>query len=70
VMAPPEKRVEKKTDRAEGAEPTDGATAPPASNGETIGDALAAKGLTVEPEPTEQTQHAEDEEPQGNGQAV
>jgi translation initiation factor IF-3 len=70
VMAPPEKRVEKKTDRAEGAEATDGATAPPASNGETIGDALAAKGLTVEPEPTEQTQHAQDEEPQGNSQAV
>lgn len=70
VMAPPEKRVEKKTDRAEGAEATDGATAPPAPNGETIGDALAAKGLTVEPEPTEQTQHAQDEEPQGNSQAV
>ncbi len=67
VMAPPEKRAEKKTERAEG---TDGAGAPLAINGETIGDVLAAKGLTVEPEPTEQTPHAEDEEPQGNGQAV
>jgi translation initiation factor IF-3 len=64
VMAPPEKRVEKKSDA------TDGATPAPAANGETIGDALAAKGLPVEPEPTEQAQHAENEEPQGNSQAV
>lgn len=67
VMAPPEKRVEKKSEKADG---TDGAPAPRPTNGETIGDALAAKGLAIEPEPTEQTPHAEDEEPQGNGQAV
>jgi translation initiation factor IF-3 len=67
VMAPPEKRVEKKNDRAEGA---DGAAAPLAANGETIGDTLAAKGLAAEPVPTEQIPHAEDEEPQGNSQAV
>jgi translation initiation factor IF-3 len=67
VMAPPEKRVEKKNERADG---TDGAAAPMASNGETIGDVLAAKGLVVEPEPTEQTQDAENEDPQGDGQAV
>jgi translation initiation factor IF-3 len=64
VMAPPEKRAEKKIDA------TDGATAASASNGETIGDAIAAKGLTVEPEATEQAPHAENEEPQGNSQAV
>jgi translation initiation factor IF-3 len=64
VMAPPEKRVEKKN----GA--TDGATPASASNGETIADAVVAKGLAVEPEPTEQAQHAENEEPQGNSQAV
>jgi len=67
VMAPPEKRVEKKNDKAEA---TDGAAVASGSNGETIGDVLVAKGLAVEPEPTEQIQHAEDEEPQGNGQAV
>jgi translation initiation factor IF-3 len=69
VMAPHEKRVEKKGDR----EPTDGVT-PAATNGETIGEALAAKGMaptaTVEPEPTEQIQDAKDEDPQGNGQAL
>jgi translation initiation factor IF-3 len=64
VMAPPEKRAEKKN----GA--TDGGTPASASNGETIADAVVAKGLTVEPEPTEQAQHAENEEPQGNSQAV
>jgi len=64
VMAPPEKRVEKKTNGADGATP---ASAP---HGETIGDAIVAKGLAVEPEPTEQAQHAENEEPQGNSQAV
>ena len=64
VMAPPEKRVEKKN----GA--TEGATLASASNGETIADVVVAKGLTVEPEPTEQAQHAENEEPQGNSQAV
>ena len=64
VMAPPEKRAEKKN----GA--TDGATSASASNGETIADAVVAKGLTVEPEATEQAQHAENEEPQGNSQAV
>jgi hypothetical protein len=63
-MAPPEKRLEKKIDG------TDGATAASASNGETIGDVIAAKGLTVEPEATEQAPHAENEEPQGNSQAV
>jgi len=67
VMAPPEKRIEKKNDKADGA---DGAAAPTATNGDTIGDVLAAKGLAVEPEPTEQTPHAEDEDPQGNSQAV
>ena len=67
VMAPPEKRVEKKNDKAEA---TDGAAVASGSNGETIGDVLVAKGLAVEPEPTEQIQHAKDEEPQGNGQAV
>jgi hypothetical protein len=67
VMAPPEKRVEKKNEKADG---TGGAAAPIGSNGETIGDVLAAKGLAVEPETTEQIPHAEDEEPQGNGQAV
>lgn len=64
VMAPPEKRAEKKSDA------TDGAPAALASNGETIGDVIAAKGLTVEPEATEPAPHAEDEEPQGNSQAV
>jgi len=64
VMAPPEKRIEKKTDG------TDGVTTASANNGETIGDALAAKGLTAEAAPTEQTPHAQDEEPQGNSQAV
>ena len=64
VMAPPEKRVEKKNGATEGATPA------PASNGETIADVVVAKGLTVEPEPTEQAQHAENEEPQGNSQAV
>ena len=64
VMAPPEKRVEKKN----GA--TDGTTPASASNGETIADVVVAKGLAVEPEPTEQAQHAENEEPQGNSQAV
>ena len=64
VMAPPEKRVEKKN----GA--TDGETPASASNGETIADVVVAKGLAVEPEPTEQAQHAENEEPQGNSQAV
>lgn len=67
VMAPPEKRVEKKTDKA--AE-TDGATASASLNGDTIGDALVAKGLAVEPPPAEQIPHAEDEDSQGNGQAV
>jgi translation initiation factor IF-3 len=67
VMAPPEKRVEKKNDKADG---TDGAAAPVGANGETIGDMLAAKVLAVEPETTERIPHAEDEEPQGNGQAV
>ena len=67
VMAPPEKRVDKKNDKADG---TDGAAALPGTNGESIGEILAAKGLAVEPEPTEQTPHAENEEPQGNGQAV
>ncbi|MEX0710462.1 MAG: translation initiation factor IF-3 [Chloroflexota bacterium] len=70
VMAPHEKRVEKKSDRAE---PTDGVI-PAATNGETIGEALAAKGMaptaTVEPEPTEQIHDAKDEDPQGNGQAL
>ena len=64
VMAPPEKRVEKKN----GA--TDGATHASASNGETIADVVVANGLAAEPEPTEQAQHAENEEPQGNSQAV
>jgi hypothetical protein len=64
VMAPPEKRVEKKNGT------TDGVTPASASNGETIGDALVAKGLPVEPEPTEQAQHAENEDPQGDSQAV
>ena len=64
VMAPPEKRAEKKNGT------TDGATATSASNGETIGDAIAAKGLPVEPAATEQAAHAENEEPQGNSQAV
>jgi translation initiation factor IF-3 len=64
VMAPPEKRVEKKNGT------TDAATAASASNGETIGDAIAVKGLPVEPAATEQAPHAEDEEPQGNSQAV
>ena len=64
VMAPPEKRAEKKSDA------TDGASAASASNGETIGEVIAAKGLTVEPEATEQAPHAENEEPQGNSQAV
>jgi len=64
VMAPPEKRAEKKNGT------TDGATPASASNGETIGDVIVAKGLPVEPEPTEQAQHAENEEPQGNSQAV
>lgn len=67
VMAPPEKRVEKKNEKVDG---TDGAPAPRAPGGDTIGDMLAAKGLAVEPTTTEQTPHAEDEEPQGNGQAV
>ena len=67
VMAPPEKRVEKKTDKADG---SDGVAAASASNGETIGDALAAKGLVVDPPPLEQPTHAEDEESQGNSQAV
>lgn len=64
VMAPPEKRAEKKSDA------TDGAPATSASNGETIGEVIAAKGLTVEPEATEQVPHAENEDPQGNSQAV
>jgi len=64
VMAPPEKRLEKKNDATDGASPAS------ASNGETIGDAIAARGLTVEPAATEQAPHAEDEEPQGNSQAV
>jgi hypothetical protein len=64
VMAPPEKRAEKKNGTTEVAVPAS------ATNGETIGDAVVAKGLTVEPEPTEQAQHAENEEPQGNSQAV
>ena len=64
VMAPPEKRAEKKNGT------TDGATATSASNGETIGDAIAAKGLPVEPAATEQAAHAENEESQGNSQAV
>jgi translation initiation factor IF-3 len=67
VMAPPEKRLEKKNDKAEA---TNGVITARGANGETIGDVLVATGLTVEPEPTEQIQHAEDEEPQGNGQAV
>lgn len=67
VMAPPEKRTEKKNDKADA---TDGATTLPATNGETIGDAIVAKGLVVEPETTEQIPHAEDEKSQGNGQAV
>jgi len=64
VMAPPEKRAEKKNGT------TDAATAASASNGETIGDAIAVKGLPAEPAATEQAPHAEDEEPQGNSQAV
>jgi translation initiation factor IF-3 len=67
VMAPPEKRAEKKSDKAEA---TNGAVTAPGASGETIGDVLVAKGLAVEPEPTEHIPHAEDEEPQGNGQAV
>lgn len=67
VMAPPEKRVEKKNEKVDG---TDGAPAPHGPAGDTIGEVLAAKGLAVEPKTTEQTPHAEDEEPQGNGQAV
>jgi len=64
VMAQPEKRAEKKNGT------TDAATAASASNGETIGDAIAVKGLPAEPAATEQAPHAEDEEPQGNSQAV
>jgi translation initiation factor IF-3 len=64
VMAPPEKRAEKKI------ETTDGATAASAKNGDTIGEVIAAKGLTVEPEATEQAPHAENEDAQGNSQAV
>lgn len=71
VMAPHEKRVEKKSDRADA---TDGAPAPETAGVETIGEVLAAKGRAptakVEPEPTEQTQDAKDEDPQGNGQAL
>jgi len=71
VMGPHEKRVEKKTETAE---QTDGASAPEAPYGETIGDVLAAKGktaiATVEPEPTEQIPDAKDEDPQGNGEAL
>ena len=71
VMAPHEKRIEKKSERAE---PTDGVVTAEAAGGGTIGEALAAKGMaptaTVEPEPTEQTQDAKDEDPQGNGQAL
>jgi translation initiation factor IF-3 len=57
VMAPHEKRIDRKNDKAE---PTEGASAPEAPGGETIGDALAAKGLVpaavaTEPEATEQT---------------
>jgi len=71
VMAPHEKRVDKKSDKAE---PTDGVTTPGVASGETIGDALVAKGkapaAVAEAEPTEQTQDAKDEDPQGNGQAL
>lgn len=58
VMAPHEKRIDKKNDKAE---PTDGAPAPSEGSGETIGDALAAKGLVpaasveAEADATEQT---------------
>jgi len=64
VMAPPEKRAEKKNGATEVAVPAS------ATNGETIADAVVAKGLPVEPEPTEQALNAENEEPQGNSQAV
>jgi translation initiation factor IF-3 len=67
VMAPLEKRVERKTDGVVGERPatsatesTDAAEAPAPASGETIGDALAAKGgaptATVEPPAAEDTQ--------------
>lgn len=69
VMAPFEKRVEKKTDRPE----TDEAprpAAPPAGDGQTIGEVLAAKGqapvveLAAEPDATQQeSTDAQDQDP-------
>ena len=62
VMAPLEKRVEKKTDAGEGAtaEMPAAQPAPPPNGGETIGDAIAAKGkaptITVEPPAADEQQ--------------
>jgi len=53
VMAPLEKRAEKK---AEGAEQTNGAEAPEQPAGETIGDAVAARGPSAKAEPAAETQ--------------
>jgi translation initiation factor IF-3 len=53
VMAPLEKRAEKK---AEGAEQTNGAEAPEPPAGETIGDAVAARGAPASTEPAAETQ--------------
>ncbi len=66
VMAPLEKRTEKRTDKVEGAVAAGEAPAQPSSppeSGETIGDALVAKGkaptATVEPEPKQEPKPAE-----------
>jgi translation initiation factor IF-3 len=53
VMAPLEKRAEKKT---EVAEQTNGAEAPEPPAGETIGDAVAARGASARTEPATETQ--------------
>ena len=55
VMAPLEKRAEKKTDADDGEEPSPTPSAQPASAGETIGDAIAAKGTPPAPAPAAET---------------
>ncbi len=93
VMAPLEKRAEKKTDDAAGERPTSAAEATAAepqeapASGETIGDAVAAKGRAGQGQRADRhggaasrrrdtavsrtgITSAEDQDPQGNGQAL
>jgi translation initiation factor IF-3 len=63
VMAPIDKRIEKKPGDGGVVAPAPQASGEPPAGGETIGDALAAKGLaptaTVEPEAVDEAQQAE-----------